>query len=370
MFELTNEQRKCFGLRPVEAHWVRLEPKPSPYDQHTTVAYLDGRVIRKYIATGAQRYCEYELCQPLSEDGKYLLPKTEKGKPVLFTAASLEKRTGIGMCLFYMRDRHTGNGDIDVYSHDTQKCYYSNNYELTQSKGIEDFGQWVEKWCAETTAEDLADVAAFAAESRRHVKFREGDVFRFKLNRRLYGYGRILLDYALMRKKKEPFWDILMGKPLACSVYHIVTERDDVTVEELSSLPSLPSVHMMDNKLFYGEYEIIGNIPIGEHEDYPIMYGNSSSARYRAVHLQCGRLFRTIPEKEAFYGDFKMGGIGFAVYANIAVLQQCIQEGSNAPYWEKQVYSPVNNDLRNPRYRRELGHVCKQFGLSPSQLVK
>lgn len=36
MFELTNEQRKCFGLRPVEDHWVRLEPKPSPYFPHIT----------------------------------------------------------------------------------------------------------------------------------------------------------------------------------------------------------------------------------------------------------------------------------------------------------------------------------------------
>lgn len=124
MFELTNEQRKCFGLRPVEAHWVRLEPKPSPYDQHTTVAYLDGRVIRKYIATGAQRYCEYELCQPLSEDGKYLLPKTEKERPVLFTAASLEKRTGIGMCLSNMRNHHTGNGDSRPCCGHHSRCRY------------------------------------------------------------------------------------------------------------------------------------------------------------------------------------------------------------------------------------------------------
>ena len=33
MFELTNEQRKCFALVPVSNHWERIELKPSPYDQ-------------------------------------------------------------------------------------------------------------------------------------------------------------------------------------------------------------------------------------------------------------------------------------------------------------------------------------------------
>ncbi len=369
MFELTNEQRKCFGLLPVQGHWVRLEPKPGPYDHHTTVAYLDGNVICKYIATGKDRYCEYELCQPLSEDGKYLLPKTAKGKPVLFTAASLEKRNGIGMCLSYLR-HNIDHSYVDIYSHDTQKCYYSSHNEPMRTEGIGDFQQWVADWCAETTEADLADVAAFAAESRKHIKFREGDVFRFKINRRLYGYGRILVDYALMRKKKEPFWDILMGKPLACSVYHIVTERDDVSVEELKALPSLPSEHMMDNKLYYGEYEIIGNIPIGEREDYPIQYGSSSDARYRAVLLQCGKLYRKIPDKEALSNDFRMGGIGFNLYANLYVLQQCIQEKSNEPYWDSQVWNICNNDLRNPKYREELERVCRQFDIEPSQLIK
>ena len=30
MFELTNEQRKCFGLLPVESNWTLLEVKPRP----------------------------------------------------------------------------------------------------------------------------------------------------------------------------------------------------------------------------------------------------------------------------------------------------------------------------------------------------
>ena len=367
MFELTNEQRKCFGLLPVESHWTLVQVKASPYDSFQTYAYIDGNVIRKCLLCCKDRFAEYELCEHLSEDGKYLLPKTEKGKPVLLSSSTLLKRNGTGMYLSIYRNN--GRANIDVYSHVSQRGYYSNEHVSDQTIGQDDLQQWVEKWCAETTEDDLRDIAQFAAQPRKHIKFREGDVFRFKIDRRLYGYGRILVDYDRMRKNKEPLWDIMMGKPLAVSVYHIVTERGDVTVEELIKLKALPSVHMMDNRLYYGEYEIIGNIPIGEHEDYPIMYGNSTCMGERAVYLQCGKLYRKYPGKEALVKGFGNNSIGFGLDFRLSELQECIEAGSNAPYWAQEIYK-VNQDLRNPKFRKELNGICKQLDISPSQLIK
>lgn len=368
MFELTNEQRKCFGLLPVESHWIRIEPKPSPYDQHVTISYLDGNLLRKVILTGNHIYNEYEICEQLSDDLRYLLPKTKKGKPVLLSAATLTKRSPLGMGLCYVRHSN-GHSYIDIHNHISQKCYYYSDYEPIRSYGTHDFQHWVEVWCNETTQDDLADIAQFSAQPRQHIKFREGDVFRFKINRRLYGYGRVLLDYALMRKKKEPFWDVLMGKPTACSVYHIVTERTDVSPEELRELNSLPSVHMMDNHLFYGDFEIIGNIPISEHEDYPIMYGSSISALYRGVLLQCGKLYRKIDGGTALYSNFINNSIGFHLSFQLPVLLECIEKGSNDPYWAQDNRN-VKRDLRNPRFRTELEEVCKQFDIAPSDIIK
>lgn len=368
MFELTNEQRKCFGLLPVDRNWTRMEPKSSPYDQHITISYLDGTVLRKFIETGNNIYKEYEICEQLSNDLRYLLPKTEKGKPVLLSAATLKKRTGLGMCLSYVRHSN-GYAYIDIYNHNSQKCYYSNDYEPIRSYGRYDFQQWVEDWCNETSENDLTDISRFSAQPRQHIRFREGDVFRFKINRRLYGYGRILLDYALMRKKKEPFWDVLAGKPLACSVYHIVTERKNVSIRELEHLNALPSVHMMDNRLFYGDFEIVGNIPISESEDYPIMYGGSISALYRGVLLQCGKLYRKIDGGTAIYNNFMNSAIGFDLSFPLSVLLECIEKGSNDPYWA-QDNRKLNRDLRNPKFRTELEQVCKQFDIAPCQLIK
>ena len=368
MFELTNEQRKCFGLLPVEKDWTLLELKASPYDQFRTFAYIDGTVVRKCILSAENRLTEYELCEQLSEDLKYLLPKTPKGKPVLLRSSTLCKRSGIGMCVSFFRSNN-GIANIDVYSHVSQQGYYTNEYTSYQTIGQAGPQQWIENWCAETTDDDLQDIARFAALSRKHIQFREGDVFRFKIDRHLYGYGRILVDYAQMRKTKEPFWDILMGKPLVCSVYHIATTRKDVSVEELQQYDSLPSAHMMDNRIYYGEYEIIGNIPIGEREDYPIMYGDSIDVRQRAVCLQCGKLYRKKAFKQVLFGGYHNNSIGFGLNFRLSVLQECIKAGSNAPYWEQDIYK-VNHDLRNPKFRNELERVCQQFNLSPSQLIK
>ena len=89
MFELTNEKRKCVGLLPVKSTWTLAEVKASPYDDFQTYVYVDGTVIRKCILSGNDRFLEYELCEQLTEDLKYLLPKTAKGKPALLSSSTL-----------------------------------------------------------------------------------------------------------------------------------------------------------------------------------------------------------------------------------------------------------------------------------------
>ena len=364
MFELTNEQRKCFGLLPVESTWTLTEVKASPYDDFRTYVYMDGTVIRKCILSGDDNFAEYELCEQLSEDLKYLLPKTAKGKPALLSSSTLLKRKGFGMCLAY------GKGHISLNNRTSMRTYYSSVYDRLSINNIDGFTHWVLQWCADTTAEDCEDINRFRLQARKHVKYQEGDVFRFKINRRLYGYGRILLDYDKMRKKKEPFWDILMTKPLVCSAYHIATENKHLTIDELDNLQSLPSTIITDNNLFYGDFEIIGNIQARDHEDYPIMYGDSIRARERAAVLQCGKLYRRIENGAAIFDGFTNNGVGFSLNVTLPVLLQCIAEKSNTPFWNQERWAPVNYDLRNPKFRTALEQICKQFNLEQSQLIK
>jgi hypothetical protein len=357
MFELTNDQRKCFALVPVRDQWERIEAKPSPYDQFETYLYLEGDTIVKCILSGDSQYCEYELSEKVSLDRKYLLPKTAKGKPTLLSSSTILKRNGIGMRLNY------NDKSIHLYNEKTECSYFFNSYFHDDVCDLDGFSRWFENCCKETTDSDIADIIRFSQQERRHIRYQEGDVFRFKIGRRLYGYGRILLDYDKMRKKKEPFWDILMSKPLVCSVYHIVTDRDDVSFDELQHLGSLPSTIIADNSLFYGEYKIIGNLPVTENEDYPVMYGNSIHMGEKAVCYQCGKNFRKIDNGTAICGGFVNNGVSFNLNFTLDILQQCVVEGSNNPYWSHYYPHWVDRDLRNPKHAEKLQAVKEQFGL-------
>ena len=357
MFELTNEQRQCFALKPVSEQWECVEAKPGSYDQYKTYLYIDGDTIVKCVLSGEAEYCEYELCETVSKDRKYLCPKTQKGKQVPLSSSNILKRKGVGMRLNY-RGKY-----IHLYNENTECSYYFNSYLNDGIFDLIGFSNWVKEWCAETTISDQLDILRFSREKRKHIRYQEGDVFRFKIGRRLYGYGRILLDYDKMRKMKEPFWDILMSKSLVCSVYHIVTERADVSTDELKALHSLPSTIIADNSLYYGEYEIIGNVPIVDDEDYPIMYGNSICLGEQAVCYQCGKIYRKIENDTALFGDFRNNGVSFNLNFTLDVLKQCIEEGSNKPYWEDYHTYWVERDLRNPKNDAKLEEVKAQFGL-------
>lgn len=357
MFELTNEQRRCFALVSVNNNWKRIKIKPAPYDTFETYAYCENNVIKKCVITSEIEYREYELHETISDDGQYLLPKTSKGKPILLTSSNLLKRTALEMCLNFKPMY------ISLFNTSTQCAYYSTAYENIDIENINEFEDWVKSWCSESTENDIADIEAFAKQSRQHIKFNEGDVFRFKINRRLYGYGRVILDFSKMRKQKQEFWDILMTKPLVCSAYHIVTERNDLTVDDLKNVKSIPSTIIADNNLFYGEYVIIGNLPITENEDYPIMYGRNLDYRKESICFQYGKIFREIEKGELLYGGFTNNGVAFNLNLTKNILLDCIQANSNVPYWENYYDHKVNSDLRNPKFHKERKEIGEQMGV-------
>ncbi len=357
MFELTNEQRRCFALIPVNEKWKRIKIKASPYDNFETYAYCENNIIKKCITVSDIEYSECELCEIISEDGKYLLPKTTRGKPVLLSSSNLLKRSSFGMVLSF------NHRFISLYNSTTECSYYSLCYENFDIADINEFEEWVIKWCNETTEDDINDIENFSKQSRKHIKFKEGDVFRFKLDRRLYGYGRIILNFDKMRREKTEFWDILMTKPLVCSVFHIATERKDVTIDELKTLKSLPSTIIADNRLFYGEYEITGNIPLTQNEDFPIMYGRSINYGTKSICLQYGRTFKEIENGTLLYGGFTNNGVSFSLNVSLNILLDCIKKNSNEPYWNQIPAYSVNNDLRNPKFKRERSEIGEQMGI-------
>lgn len=370
MFELTNEQRKCFAIPPVLSTWKKVEVKASPYDHYITYAYLDGQNIVKVIqvsdTSGCEMYNEYGAEQKISEDGTKILPKTDKGKPQQFTSENLVKKTPVGMKLSYNR------GFVAVFNNTADQCFYRSAYNSEKPETLKDFSKWVDNWCQNTGEKELAEIIEFSKRIKIHQKFKEGDFFRYRINRNLFGYGRILIDYAQMRKDGIPFWDVFMGKPLCVAVYHIATEDETITPEQLIRLKMLPSQMIMDNIFYYGECAIIGNMPIAPDEDnYTIHYGRSIDVRKpNYLHYQCGKTHVALEgEKELdlhsgdVLGDFSNKGIGLDLHITLPILLECIEKKSNEPYWNMIPAWRANEDLRNPKFREELKQIKKQMGI-------
>ena len=371
MFFLTNRQRACLGLPPVGEDWDWV-PLHINADRSEIWLCFDGDILRRCVHTGPARYQEDVYEEATAEGRAVLLPKTAKGKPKKLSVSTLSARKPQGTYFSW----YGSTGGIVIGSYDLQRTYYANSLEGGAVRGQAELSDWLDRWVAETTPADLADIAAFNQSKRHHVKFREGDFFRFQVGRRQYGYGRILLDYQKMRKDGETLWDLFFGHPLVAKVYHIITADPAVPIERLRALPALPGELWMDNRLFYGDYEVVGRLPLDFSElDCPIVYGGSTLGRDRGRDVtcfQCGRVYRRLEGTRPLYGrrDFMMDGVTYGFFLRRSVWEACITEGNNSPYWADLARRERRRfqDLRDPANRKELEAVCEQLGLRMEEL--
>ena len=200
----------------------------------------------KAVEISGNSYAEGDYREETAEERTLLLPRTKRGKPKKLSAVTLTERRPFGMYL-----RWEGRfGNVLLGCADTQQTYDSSRMDGLRVESFTQFRDWLDRWTADTTPADRAEAAAFCRRKRQHAAYREGDFFRFRAGRRQYGYGRILLDYDRMRREKQPFWDILMGKPLVVKVYHLITEDPDFPPEHPRTLPALPSQFLMDNRYY------------------------------------------------------------------------------------------------------------------------
>ncbi len=370
--ELTNEQRKYLGLELIEPTWERIEiPNNCRKPELSTgkdILFFDGDILRKMIClnnNGAFLESSYHL---RTQDNRTMIaPITAKGKPKRLNGANIQRCTPYGMYIRFDGGDEV-RGSVCLANYTTEQTYYSSSFAGVPYMNEREFQDFLDQWIADTSQEDLVEIHAFASAGKRHCKYREGDFFRFKYDRRNYGYGRILLDVRQFIKSGGKFWDILMGRPLCVSVYHIVTENPNVSIEDLQKLNSCPSQYIMDNVFYYGEYEIIGNAPLLENHseiDYPIMYGRSISGIDPNKICYCrGKDYREIPLEgnSVLEKDFKNHGIGFGLKVNKTLVENCIQACSNEPFWASRL-EVGHGDLRNPAYEKELNYVMKQMGV-------
>ena len=365
IFELTNEQRKYLGLIPVEEHWELVKFDNGIY------YYFEDDTIKKEIKVSKNYYHEAELNEKTAENRTMILPKTKRGKIKKFNYTATESFSPFGTYFTFSAD------GVIIANYTSQRTYYSETFTEKEKISLDDLKKWLDKWMKETTEEDLEEIEEFKNAKRKHCKFNEGDFFAFKLSRREWCFGRILMDVSKLRKdenfEKNKNYGLahLMGKPLIIKVYHKISDNKNIDLKELSKCLALPSQPIMDNIFYYGEAVILGNLPLKpEENDMFISVSESISGVDKNIaYLQYGLIYREIPlsDYEKLIKDLKIGpqtlrreGIGFVI--DTYKLKECIEAKSNSPFWEK--YKKRNvPDLKNPDYIELKRKIFKAFGL-------
>ena len=365
IFELNNEQRKYLGLIPVEEHWELVKFDNGIY------YYFEDDIIRKEIKVSKNYYHESELNVKTSENRTMILPKTKRGKIKKFNYTVTQSFSPFGTYFTFSAD------GVIIANYTTQRTYYSEIFSEKEKISLDNLKKWLDKWMKETTEEDLEEIEEFKNAKRKHCKFNEGDFFAFKISRREWCFGRILMDVSKLRKdenfEKNKNYGLahLMGKPLIIKVYHKISDNKNIDLKELSKCLALPSQAIMDNIFYYGEAIILGNLPLKpEENDMFISVSESISGIDKNIaYLQYGLIYREIPlsDYEKLIKDLKIGpqtlrreGIGFVI--DTYKLKECIEAKSNSPFWEK--YKKHNvPDLKNPDHIELKRKIFKAFGL-------
>ena len=378
-FELNNHQRKYLGLEIVPNNWEKVEITKEIF------VYFDGNTIRKKISVGDFSYQEIKL-EEETENRTILLPKASRGKEKKLNFSSLDARNGIGMYFSF------NIGGIIIGNHSTEKTYYSTSFENIKFESIKDLPLWLENYISNTTESDLNDLQKIVTEKRKRIDLKEGDFFIYKVDRKNFGFGRLICDIRKIRKNqdfktnKNYGFSNLMTQPLVIKIYHLIDNTKDNDLSYLKSLKSFPSQYIMDNLLYYGDFEIIGNLPLEDWEiDFPISYARSISyGDFDTVYLQYGEIYKET-QRDKFYkyieipnpnsktdwdklkfNPYRNESIGFGLDINKPTLLQAISENSNQQYWNEEFYGR-DTDLRNPVNAEIKKEIFAFFGLDSNK---
>jgi hypothetical protein len=385
-FELSNDQRRYFGLDPIKSHWERTIFKGDTY-RPESILYFEGDVIKRHILSTKEQYQEKQYNE-LTSGRTILLPKTGKGKEKKLTASVLESRqpAGIYCDIDYL-------GKVFIASYKTQTTFYDTRWEREFVKDTTplELKTIVTDFINNSSSQHLAEIDQFKKASRKISKFKCGDFFAFKVSRTQYGFGRVLLNIDQVRKKNTLSNDhglnLIMTKPVLVKIYAYLSETKNLNLSILQQACSLPSDYMMDNLLLYGQFEVIGHKELKQKElDFPMSYGRHINTQKHASFLQWGLIHRELPIttfNKYFVADnpfvaensysrkvsnpYGFYGIGFyPKYSGLLEIQNVIANKGQFDYSKNPDYS-TNFDLRNPVNKAVREELMNAFGLNPTK---
>ncbi|MBE9602258.1 Imm26 family immunity protein [Pedobacter sp. MC2016-24] len=352
--ELKDQQRKYFGLAPVDKNWDRITfPKG-------LVCYFDQNVIKKVVINSTEYfdyYSEFDT-EIQTNDRSKVIPVSGKGKEKSISLAVLADYSLKSVSVRFDIDHNT-KGEV------VQRCYWvinkhamnllDNAAMFRQMVTLDELPVFIDQFI-ETLPDDhlkrLAGVKEAPPQKNKPVKFKSGDFFAIPTKRDLYGrpteytFGRHLLNISALRKngvvnKQHHFYDLGTIVQLV-TVYDFKSPTTDVDVNRIKLSRSIPPFYMMDDQLMRGNYPIIGNIPVDPNEIvFPMHYGSYVESSRKGYYFGWGMIMVDKVEKIPFKDndmDYNYRNNGVAFGASLYQLED-LRNGL-PPY---DVYDDINH---------------------------
>ncbi len=373
IFQLNNEHRKCMGLQLCKSNYDIVDINDEVEGRKRIFKlYFDRNKLVKvddiWISNECIYFVEKDVDCDTINNRSIVLSRKNNAKNKKLNLSFLNSLNGKGNyfgIFSYFNNLRSSHAIIGNYT--TQKTFFEERY--LNLKSFDDIAKWCDNYVKNSLNDDIKEVQLFSKENVKHIKYSENDYFRVKFDRHNYLYGRILFDINKQEKLNNfKYFGGLMGHNLIIEIFHILTSRKNMSVDELKELKTFPPQVIMDNKFYYGDCEIIGNCKIDKRPAYPIVYGALSKDE---IVFQCGEIRKSIPYNEKdFIGDknkYYDGGSGFDIIIdNKKVIEKCIKSNSNEPYWD---FYGDQYDIRAPKNRKDLINVLKLYNHSELENV-
>ena len=260
-FELTNEQRKYFGLNPIENTWERVQWLDTSY------ILFDGNTIRKIIHydphpnfhTG---YIEqdYDL---LTENREFIKPKTNRGKLKKVTAPNILafKSINVSFNWTYCSVR------VECV---TNSIVIAKTFDNERFETFEELEAWVKNFISfvpENHFEQL-QIVKQAPKPKKNNSYQQGDIIVYQLEKNKFCFGQVLLDLWKIRNcGKFPEEKMLVqigrfamfGNPLIVRGFDFYSDSLKPNLDNLLKSNSSGGFYANDYLIYNNICPIIGN---------------------------------------------------------------------------------------------------------------
>jgi len=269
-YELTNDQRRYFGLTLVSNNWDR------QWLSDTVAGYFNKDKLIKVLNYG-WGYLEYDtdIC---TRDREILPPKTSRGKEQNLTVARILKIKGCGV-------QFSGSfqgGGIHVYDNKRNLFFIKSYSEEGEIKAYGDIDNWISKYISKVPPNYFDWLDEQLSQKRLKVKVKDGDIVAFRISQSEYGFARILLDVFSEKKKGDIISPELFSfhpRSLIVAPYAFYADTINVNIDHLIRRNTLPTLCIFDLDVYRGEMPIVGHRPLNEM-DRQIPFPNNKATSF------------------------------------------------------------------------------------------